>query len=79
MIEVSVSNNRQRHKGLEYPFFVKAKGDEYIVIALDDDSGLALAGPYAMDPKEIPNWPPWKDETCWEILPVGTTITLTVK
>ena len=80
MIEVTVGGVDVTCKIPTYPFLARCKSDSQgIVIAFEGGVGLSLTGTYAMNHKEMDNWAPWDDESFWEILPVGTTITLTVK
>lgn len=80
MIEVVCSENGNSGKR-SYPFLAKNKKDGFLVIATGDGEGFALGGSCAFDcsPKAVTDWVVWENEDKWEILPAGTTITLTVK
>ena len=80
MIEVQCSENGNSGKR-SYPFLVKNKKIGFLVIATGDDEGFALGGSCAFDCSRgaVSDWRDWNNEDDWEILPAGTTITLTVK
>ena len=80
MIEVVCSENGNIEKR-SYPFLVKSAIEGFIVIATGDGEGFALGGSCAFDcrPKAVTDWADWEHKNTWEILPAGTTITLTAK
>ena len=80
MIEVQCSKNGDSGKR-NYPFLAKSKTCDNLMIATGDNTGFALAGEWAFDcgHEAVSNWADWDDKAEWEILPAGTTITLTVK
>ena len=80
IIEVVCSENGNSEKR-NYPFLVKSKTCGNLLIATGDNTGFALAGEWAFDCSgdAVSNWCDWYDKDEWEILPAGTTITLTVK
>lgn len=80
MIEVQHGENSSDQKR-SYPFLVKSKDLGFLVIATGDGEGFALGGSCAFDcsPNAVTDWAGWENKDTWEILPAGTTITLTVK
>ena len=61
----------------DYPFLVRARDNRQFVIATGRTSGFSLGGCTAFTYSE--KWIEFDDTRVWEIIPVGTTITLTVK
>ena len=80
MIEVQHGENGSDEKR-SYPFLARDTEEGYLVIATGDHEGFALGGSWAFNCEDsaVNGWPNWDDKDQWEILPAGTTITLTVK